>query len=125
MPRKTYVRKYPPGARPRRCGGRAKGTLNRSTILLGELLTNSFHDLQEGTPGENGDFKDWVREDRAEFYKLFLRLMPRPADPTPSSATDPDWASTWANASPEWRRQVIDGVIPYPEWMPPLESGDD
>jgi len=116
MMARVHIRKYPPGKRPR-TGGRAKGTLNRSTILVNEMLTGIFHDLQAKEPGENGHMLAWAEKYPAEFYKIFCKSMPPPAAPRPH---DPHWAVTWERASPEWRRQVLDGSIAYPDWMPPL-----
>jgi len=96
MPR-TYIRRYPPGVkRPKtggrkkgtpnkatglgerpRTGGRRKGTPNKSTLAIREALLQVFADLQEGSGEANGHLMDWALRNATDFYKLSAKLLPR------------------------------------------------
>jgi hypothetical protein len=52
-------------------GGRKKGTLNRSTVVVKEALELAFQGIG-GVPA----LIEWAREERTEFYKLFAKLLP-------------------------------------------------
>jgi len=115
---KPYVRKYAPGTRPK-TGGRQKGTPNRSTVRLREALNSAFHDLQEEADERDGHLKAWARDRPGEFYRMLHKVTPEE-----KQTWDPDWAVSYARASPAWRKSVFDGDIPYPDWMPPLGTED-
>jgi hypothetical protein len=76
MPR-TYIRRYPPGVKRPKFGGRRKGTLNKSTAVIREALLQVFADLQERSGQANGHLMDWALSNATDFYKLSAKLLPR------------------------------------------------
>jgi hypothetical protein len=94
---RTYIRRYPPGVkRPKtggrrkgtpnkatgldkrpKAGGRRKGTPNKSTLAIREALLQVFADLQQGSGEANGHLMDWALRNATDFYKLSAKLLPR------------------------------------------------
>jgi hypothetical protein len=62
----------PRGSRPgERRGGRKKGTPNKATASVKAALLDAF----DGTGGVKS-LTDWGKENRTEFYKLLVRVIP-------------------------------------------------
>lgn len=53
-------------------GGRQKGTPNKMTSRVKEALEKVYDEI-----GGDEAFAEWARTDRTEFYKLFVRLLPK------------------------------------------------
>lgn len=56
-------------------GGRKKGTPNRTTTAVKEALEHAFKGI-----GGKAAFTRWAKENPEEFYKLWVKLLPREID---------------------------------------------
>lgn len=54
-----------------RYGGRTKGTLNKSTAATKQALQEAFERI-----GSVPALAEWAQENRTEFYKIWVRLLP-------------------------------------------------
>ena len=72
---KSVGRRRPPAAGR----GRKKGELNRTTVAVKEAMLMAF----EGAGGVPG-LTDWAKANRADFYRLWVKLLPRDVNMTAS-----------------------------------------
>jgi hypothetical protein len=65
-------------------GGRIKGTPNRITTTMKNLVMETLHALQE-----DGDYNmvEWARKNPTEFYKIAAKLIPTEVTATVQNVT--------------------------------------
>ena len=71
----------------RKTGGRKKGSINRITRSIKEVITDAFHEMQL-KPGVN--MLEWGERNPTEFYRLASKLIPLqlandPENPMPTT----------------------------------------
>jgi hypothetical protein len=59
-------------AKGQKTGGREKGTPNKTTAAVKEMLIAAFDDM-----GGLDALTDWGRENRTQFYQLWAKLLPQ------------------------------------------------
>ena len=57
----------------KKSGGRKKGTPNKLTKTVKEVVLGTFNDLQKD---RNANLKTWAKENTTEFYKIAAKLIP-------------------------------------------------
>ena len=60
-------------------GGREKGTPNKFTATVKQVLTDTFNELQND---KEVNLKKWGKDNPTEFYKLCAKLIPAAVDVT-------------------------------------------